>query len=636
MATADGQYYRRIAVLIVGTQFLFRTMNHVSIAASITSRTTSRLLRSVHSCARCSLVLVLVGLGSIAVAQEGAVEIEIKKAIVKEAIKEAAAARAKMDVEKVRDAAGDKTAEATAAEPGVSPQIAVLARYDLQPTSESLIKYFDAMQPSPERRTELEQHIRELGSESFAARETAMKLLMRQPAGLHDVLVSATKSDDPEIRWRSKRILDQTQAEGRSLLFAALTIIREENLPGLASSLLKSLPLCDEEHLRIALRRALIATATTKDLPMLVEGLSEADPQYRIAVLGAIAELDTARSVELSLKLLSDDAPIVRATSARILAVNNRRESLPTLVKLLDADDVAVRLEAFRTLRSYTGEAFGFTVYAPKEERSAPLEKWNEWLEKSSSTAILKHPLDNVPIDLGRILVTNHGQNKVIEFDVTGKKLWERATGVQPWACQGLPNGHRLIGSFNERSLVEYDDTGKEVWRYDGLPGGPTSVERLENGNTLIACTEGSQVLEIDPAKKIVWKAALEGRPVDARRLEDGRTLVALQNVQKVIEIDASGKTVWEIGGVGMPFSVQRLENGNTLVCSLNLQEIREYSRDGKVVWQQGKFKNPYSAQRLATGTTVVVDSTGVTEIDAAGKELRKIDMPALSRAWRF
>lgn len=518
----------------------------------------------------------------------------------------------------------------------VSPQVQVLQRYELQPTAESLTVYFDSMVPSEERLAELQRLIDELGSENFTVREKAMKTLLRQPAGLQQVLVEATQDTDPEIRWRSRQVLEQTRLEGRSLLFAALSTIREEKLPGLAASLLKSLPLCDEEHLRTALRRALVATAQPADLPFLREGLKHADPQYRIAVLVAIAAIDPTVSVELARELSADPSPLVRVTAARTLAAADQRESLKLLVELLSSDELNVRLEAIRTLRGYTGQSHSFTPYAPAEERTASINTWNAWLANEGATAKLRHPLEEITVDLGRILVTSHGQNKVFEFDTTGKKLWEQATGPQPWACQGLPNGNRLVGSFSERSLVEYDATGKEIWRYAGLPGGPTSCHRLENGNTVIACTEGSQVIEVDMAKKIVWKATLDGRPVDARRLENGRTLVALQNSQRVVEIDESGKVVWEITDLGQPFSAQRLESGNTLVCSLNLPDVREYDRQGKIVWQQGKFTNPYSAQRLDSGNTLVVDATGVSEIDSSGVVIRKMEMGALSRAWRY
>jgi hypothetical protein len=320
-----------------------------------------------------------------------------------------------------------------------------------------------------------------------------------------------------------------------------------------------------------------------------------------------------------------------------VLASHGRRDGLPALVKLLEAESTEIRGQAIQTLRAATGQHFGYTVYDAPDKRAGAVAKWNAWLAAEGATAALVLPLRETPLELGRLLVCDHQQNKLIEFDTDGKQVWEKTVGMQPWACLGLPNGHRLVGCYNDKSVVEYDAEGNEVWRVDGLPGGPTSIERLESGHTLIACTDGGQVVEIDRAKKTVWQTSLEGRPVDARRLPDGRTLVALQNANKIVEIDERGREVWQITGVGQPFSAQRLESGNTLVCALGQNaKVREYDRAGRVVWEQGSFNNPYSAQRLAGDSTLVVDLAGVHEIDHQGTVVTKLQRQNISRAWRY
>ena len=85
-----------------------------------------------------------------------------------------------------------------------------------------------------------------------------------------------------------------------------------------------------------------------------------------------------------------------------------------------------------------------------------------------------------------------------------------------------------------------------------------------------------------------------------------------------------------------MEFSAERLESGTTLVCAIGVNQVREYDKAGNVIWAQGKFANPYTAQRLASGNTVVVDTTGVTEIDPQGTTVFRLEMPNLSRMWRY
>jgi hypothetical protein len=516
------------------------------------------------------------------------------------------------------------------------PHVQRLAEYGLEPTTSSLATYLHSLVPTPERRAELTALVAQLGDDSFAQREQAGVLLQRQLGGATEVLQAALIGDNHEIRWRARKLLDQTDRESRGLLGAVLTTIREDKLSGLCGPLLNALPLCKDESLRSALQRALAATATPADAPLLRQQLASADPHVRILAIATLGQvLGETADAEAQI-LLIDPSELVQTAAARSLASHGRREALPHLVRLLEADDSAARVLASRVLRAATGQQLGYTAYDAPVPRAAAVARWKQWLAEHGQTATLAVPLRDLQADLGRLLVCDHTQNLLMEFDTSGRKLWQQAVGQQPWACQGLPSGHRLVGNYSDRTIVEYDATGQEVWRFDALPGGPTSVERLDNGNTLVACTEGGAVLEVDPAKKVVWTAKLEGRPVDARRLDDGRTLVTLQHGQKVVELDGAGQSVWEIAGVGMAFSAQRLESGNTLVCAIGLPQVREFDRRGNVVWAQGKFVNPYGAQRLASGNTVVVDTTGVTEIDPAGAVVNRIEMPNLSRMSRY
>jgi hypothetical protein len=518
---------------------------------------------------------------------------------------------------------------------GPSPAERRLADFGLAPTAASLGEYLSALQPSPDREQNARALIERLGAESFAVREQATRELTRQ-TGIKPLLEEAIAGDDFEVRWRAKKILGQSDQQSRLVLGTVLAVIHERKLGGLVAPLLAIAPHCDDDSLRAQLRRALIASAGPPDVPSLHQNLESADSQNRALALIALAAVSADDASRAALGLLDDSSPQVQAAAARVLANRGRRECLPVLVKLLESPDKDVRVAAIRTLRPLIGEHFGYTAYDSAERRVAAVVKWQSWLADSRGTANLRFPLVDSPLELGRLLMCDHAQNLLVEYDISGKELWRTSVGVQPWACLGLPSGHRLVGSYQDRAVVEFDEAGKEVWRVDGLPGGPTSIDRLENGNTLMACTEGGQVVEVDPAKKTVWTATIDGRPVDARRLEDGNTLVALQHAQKVVEIDRTGKQVWELAGVGTAFSAQRLPTGNTLVCSLSQKTVREYDRSGKVVWEKGSFTNAYTAQRLAGGNTLVVDITGITEIDPQGTVVVRHALQNISRACRF
>jgi hypothetical protein len=58
-----------------------------------------------------------------------------------------------------------------------------------------------------------------------------------------------------------------------------------------------------------------------------------------------------------------------------------------------------------------------------------------------------------------------YGNQRVVEFDPTGKQVW--SVNVQlPTAAQRLPNGNTLVSSLSARRVIEYNRDGQEVWSY--------------------------------------------------------------------------------------------------------------------------------------------------------------------------
>jgi hypothetical protein len=65
----------------------------------------------------------------------------------------------------------------------------------------------------------------------------------------------------------------------------------------------------------------------------------------------------------------------------------------------------------------------------------------------------------------GRVLVPHNNEGKVVEYDATGKAVWEVAID-QPIAAWRLANGHTLVTSMSQNRAVEFDRAGHEVWQY--------------------------------------------------------------------------------------------------------------------------------------------------------------------------
>ena len=128
----------------------------------------------------------------------------------------------------------------------------------------------------------------------------------------------------------------------------------------------------------------------------------------------------------------------------------------------------------------------------------------------------------------GNLMIAESGVGRIIEVDREGKLLKEvtlkrdhpdahRDTRL----ARKLDNGHYLVCQEGDGSVREYDADGKIVWDYpvpmfgkEAKGGhGPEafgnctfSALRLKNGNTLLTTGNGHSVLEVTPAKEIVWK----------------------------------------------------------------------------------------------------------------------------------
>jgi hypothetical protein len=187
------------------------------------------------------------------------------------------------------------------------------------------------------------------------------------------------------------------------------------------------------------------------------------------------------------------------------------------------------------------------------------------------------------PLGGGRMMIAESGAGRIIEIDEAGKLLREvKLTLERPdphrdtRLARKLDNGHYLVCHEGDGAVREYDAAGKQVWEYrvplfDQEPRGGHGPEgfgnavfaalRLANGNTLVATGNGHSVLEVTPAKDIVWKIAQ--RDLAGITLAWVTTLQVLPNGNYVIgnchagpgqpilvEVEPkSKKVVWQLDG---------------------------------------------------------------------------------------
>ena len=192
-----------------------------------------------------------------------------------------------------------------------------------------------------------------------------------------------------------------------------------------------------------------------------------------------------------------------------------------------------------------------------------------------------------VPLPDDRFLVTELGpEPRAIVIDRQGKIL--QATPLQ---CQignahmqtrmlrVLPNGNYLAPHLLDFAVKEYEPvTGKVVRTFPtddrgrGKRDWPFTAIRLADGNTLIGCTNGNRIIEVDASGRIVWS-------------------VTNEDIGENLFNDACG--------------AQRLPNGNTVITSYHTSgdqvKLFEVTRDKKVVWRYSGMKAGFHHFQILT-----------------------------------
>jgi len=500
----------------------------------------------------------------------------------------------------------------------------VLAASGIEVTPDGLRAYFRRILPAPGDEARIDALIARLGDGSGALRAEAMRRLTGIPFGSGGALRRAAGSHDPEVRRRVALILEARRGNAHlAVLEAAFRAIDADDIPGLAEPVIAAIPVLSDSYLLDAARNALVATVQPDDAGLLETAAANRHAEVRRAVAAALPLALGARAPAALRTMLRDADDRVRLAAAEALARQGDRSCLATLGVLLEADDIDVRVRSVMLLRAATGLRFDYLPYDDPPRRAATAASWRQWIAGEGAHVELRTPLEIARPFLGRTLVCVLSNNKgeLIEYDRQGRETFRSPQLQLPWGCEGLADGNRLVAIYNAQAVIEYDVTGREVWRCDNLPGHPMSVRRLDNGHTLLACSDADKVIEIARDGRIRWQVELKGRPVDARRLENGNTLVALYNGKRVVEVTPSGKVVWEVACEGSPSSATRLENGNTLVSGVAATPVCEFDRQGAVVWSVPAqvIKNCYEAQRLPDGHTLISTYQGWTEVDRGG-----------------
>lgn len=201
------------------------------------------------------------------------------------------------------------------------------------------------------------------------------------------------------------------------------------------------------------------------------------------------------------------------------------------------------------------------------------------------------------PLKDGSLLVAELGpQPRAVVVNRQGKVVKQT-----PLACQKqsvhmqtrmlrvLPNGNYLAPHLLDFAVKEYRPETGEVVRVLATDergrqhrDWPFTAIRLKNGNTLIDCTNGNRIIEVDPEGRIVWS-------------------VDNEDLGEQLFNDACG--------------AQRLPNGNTVISSYRASgdqtKLFEVTRDKQVVWRYAGMNHGFHHfQILTTNGRALADNT--------------------------
>ncbi len=491
-----------------------------------------------------------------------------------------------------------------------------------------------------EKREQVRRLLGRLGGDEFSIRESAAQELAAIGRIALPQLREATKDRDPEVARRATLLVERIEHEPtQQLPVAALRLLAMRKPAGAVEALLAYLPNAEQDARTEEVRHALgrLALKDGKLDPHLRRALADAQPLMRASAARAMIEGGGADGRDAGRKLLTDEAPLVRLHVALALARAGEREAVPVLIDLLAVLSGDLRDLAEDSLYPLAGDsapevAAGET---PAERRKCR-DAWAAWWKAGGERVDLAR-LHDSPV-LGYTLICDVGRNRVFEIDRHGRERWAIENVVQPFDAVVLPGKRVLVAEFNSNRVTERDFQGKVLWE-KRVPSNPSNVQRLPNGNTLIAMNGGA-IMEVDRTGKEIYTIPnVTGNTLAAKRsrrgdiycmtfngqclvldtagkqlstfttghdansmggidlTSSGHLLVTWQEAGKVMEFDRTGKKLYEREVAGAR-TASALPNGHILVACQATQRVCELDRSGKVVWEHKEAGNPFRARR--------------------------------------
>lgn len=210
------------------------------------------------------------------------------------------------------------------------------------------------------------------------------------------------------------------------------------------------------------------------------------------------------------------------------------------------------------------------------------------------------------------LFTTGHGAKEVAK---DGTVKFEYNSSAEIYAVQRLDNGNTFVGECTTGRLLEIAPDGKTIVKEvriqpEGKPCGHAfirNVRVLKNGHYLVAHYSSRYVTEYAADGSVVWTFKAPGGPHSVTRLANGNTLIACSDngTPCMVEVTPEGKTVWDLSNKDLPGApikfltgFHKLPNGNILISNWvghgkfgTAPHLMEITPDKKVVWRFNDHK---------------------------------------------
>jgi outer membrane protein assembly factor BamB len=192
--------------------------------------------------------------------------------------------------------------------------------------------------------------------------------------------------------------------------------------------------------------------------------------------------------------------------------------------------------------------------------------QYGQFGQTGSGFNLLNTPVQNTWLPNGHVLITDQGNNRIIEVNLVHQIVWQYPGSNtnaadqlnSPNSAELLANGHILIADENNDRAIEVTrgDVIVKTFTAGGTLGANAFASRLPNGDTLLTDAGNSRAVEVNTNDEVVWQyitnldplSVPAPAPTRAVRLHNGDTLISDQFNNRVIRVTPDAMIVADYG----------------------------------------------------------------------------------------